>query len=157
MNSTDRERKSHLMKSEWMMFFVFLFLLASFCTFFVCSLFLISVLYFFYHFFNSLLLSTLPFRNRDCWVCSGPATLLSLIRLCDLTSITFSDVTHRHTAIISLYWNQRHRRERICFSHLFSLRVRTVWGVLKQPIAARNWIDRGNHLREKKRTWIKQP
>jgi hypothetical protein len=136
--------------------------------FFSCSLpyifrlfiiFLSQFICFFYHFFNSLLLSTLLFRNRDCWVCSGPATLLSLIRrmaavwLYDLTShpftsITFSDVKHRHTAKISLYWNQRHKRKRICFSQLFSQRVRIVgreglFGVLKQPITVRNWIGRG--------------
>jgi hypothetical protein len=159
-----KENHALRMNSEWMMFvFVFVFVVFSFACFlpYIFCLFVISLspfVCFFYNFFNSLLLSMLPLRNRNCWGCSGPAILLSLIQrmavvwLYDLTShrftsITFSDVTHRHTAIISLYWNQKHKREWICFSQLFSLRVRTVWGeglfgVLKQPITVRNWIDR---------------
>jgi hypothetical protein len=142
--------------------FFFECLFACFLIFFVSSLFFLSsFLCFFYHSFSSLHLSMLPL-NRDCWDCSCHATLLPLIRrmavvqLHDLTShpftsITFSDVKQRHTAIISLYWNQKLKQEWICFPQLFSLRVRTVraeglFGVLKQLIRVGNWIDWGQSV-----------
>lgn len=129
-NSTECQRKSYFKNEQeylnrWCLFFCLLP-----CIFRLLFIFLSPFVCFFHHFINSLLLSMLPFRNRDCRGCSGPATLFSLIRqmtavwLYDLTrhpfiSITSSDVKHPHAVIISLYWNQRHKRERICFSQYF--------------------------------------